>query len=156
MKLKGHILAVCLLILCGCQWRTPLPTVTHSLPEVSHSPRPQASMATPAAIPGPLTATNLESVVWIGDSFATGGNVIPPLTSSLKSIYGDGGPGWIDLYYLSSIDPNVTVAASKGWVQQRNTSGATGINLSDIRTSDVTTPAHLTITVKAQSVTLFY
>ena len=95
-------------------------------------------------------------MVWIGDSFATGGNVINPLSANLKSHYGDGGVGWIDLYYQDSINAGVVVGASAGWTSQRNTTTATGLNLSDVRTSDVSTPAKLSVSVSASNVTLFY
>ncbi len=146
------VATACLLSVCGCVSNRPIPT--HSRSE--SNPARAESAPLPSPVPIALTARDLRSVAWIGDSFAIQGNITNPLTSSLKARYGDGGVGWIDLYYRSSINPGVTIGATPGWVSQRNTPASTGLNLSDIRTSDVAVPARITVRVDAQRVTLFY
>lgn len=100
--------------------------------------------------------TDLKTIAWIGDSYAIQGTITNPFTEALKATYGDGGVGWIDLYYVSSINPGVVIGGAGNWVSQRNTATSTGVNVSDVQTSDVSTPARITISVASQSATLYY
>jgi len=142
----------CLLALCGCVSNVPLP----KLPKLQSSPAHGAAVKLASPVPIALTANDLRSVAWIGDSYAIQGNITNPFASSLKARFGDGGVVWIDLYYLDSVDPGVVIGATLGWVKQRNTPTSTGLNLSDIRTTNVAVPARITVQVNAQKVTLFY
>ena len=155
IQTRAFLIIACPLLICGCQ--APMSLRTKAVVPVHQSLRPTNNQAAaPAVAQNVLTANNLQSVVWISDSFATAENITNPFSSNLKSHYGDGGVGWIDLYYGDSIDPGVVISETQGWVAQRNTSTVTGVNLSDVRTSDVTTPARMVISVNAQTVTLFY
>jgi lysophospholipase L1-like esterase len=76
----------------------------------------------------------------------------------LQNQYGNGGVGWVDLYYLSTVQPGVTIGAAGTWISQRQTASSTGLNISDVRTRDVATPARITVSVTANvtSATLYY
>jgi lysophospholipase L1-like esterase len=131
----------CLFAICGCGGGAPT--------------QPSTAVSAPKLI---LTAADLKTIAWIGDSYAVQNNITGPFETALQSKYGNGGIGWIDLYYLSDVQPGVTVGAAGTWAAQRWVPTSTGLNLSDIRTSDVTTPARITVTVEANtaSATLFY
>jgi len=152
MKQAAIVGTASLLPLCGCISNVPLP----KLPKLASTPGDGALVTLTSPVPIALTAKDLRSVAWIGDSYAIQGNITNPLASSLKARFGDGGVGWIDLYYLGSIDPGVVIRATAGWVPQRNTPTSTGLNLSDIRTTDVAVPSRITVQVNAQKMTLFY
>lgn len=124
------------LLLSGCGVKESFPT----------QPR-----ATPT-----LKPENLKTIAWIGDSYAVDGKITGPFTNALQSRYGDGGTGWINLYYLCDVQPEVSIGAAGTWNIQRQTVTSTGLNISDVRTSDVSTPARLTVRVNADSATLFY
>ncbi len=98
------------------------------------------------------------SVAWVGDSYAVNETITTPFRTALQTQFGVGGYGWVDLYYLSSVQPGIAVGAAGTWTPQRQTAGSTGLNISDIRTSDTATPARVTVTVQQDtaSATLFY
>ena len=152
MKLAAILGTGSMMAVCGCISNVPLP----KLPKPASTLAQGASAALTSPVPIALTANDLKSVAWIGDSYAVQGNITNPLASSLKARFGDGGVGWIDLYYLDSVNPGVVIGATAGWVKQRNTPTSTGLNLSDIRTTDVSVPARITVQVNAQKVRLFY
>ena len=111
------------------------------------------------AVSGPfLTTANLQSIVWIGDSYAEQGLITNPLTAALQQQYGDGGDGWINLYYLTRVLylKDVALTTNGTWIAENNTLTAKGVGLSDVSTLDVATPASLFVTVAAESASLDY
>jgi hypothetical protein len=107
--------------------------------------------------------TSQDRVGWFGDSWVQRMDLTTPLRTYIQTALGDGGRGWTSFWltfvkgstYYDGLSATAGATQRTGtWTDRVRVAGATGLDISDITTSDVTATIKLTYTYAFTSATL--
>jgi lysophospholipase L1-like esterase len=98
---------------------------------------------------------SIANILWIGDSWASQGNITTPLTANLHNIFGNAGVGYIQFDSFVAPVANASITRLGTWTDS-SSSATPGINGASTNSSDVATPASIAVSSFASTYILHY
>lgn len=88
------------------------------------------------------------TILSLGDSWEDRNSIHTPFRVGIQARHGDGGPGWVDFFSTdanSAYNDGWTLTKAGTWTGQDAGATAAGLSLSHMSTTDIATPAKLTL-----------